>query len=126
MRCAPSRANSHDHRQCCVAGGEHDHVAEAADATHWTIRSMARVARISEASVRRIWHSYGLKPHRVVTFRISNDPEFAEKFEDIVGLFLNPPEHALVPCMDERSQIQAFDCTQPPAAQARSEPNHDP
>src|SRR6516225_4039699 len=66
------------------------------NATHWSTRSMARTVGISEASVRRIWHSHGLKPHRVETFKVSNDPEFAEKLRDIVGLYLNPPEHALV------------------------------
>ncbi len=74
---------------------------------------MAAAVGISEASVRRIWQSHGLKPHRVESFKISNDPEFAEKLEDIVGLYLNPPEHALVPCVDEKSQMQALDRTQP-------------
>ena len=74
---------------------------------------MAAVAGISEASVRRIWHSHGLKPHRVETFKLSNDPRFAEKLEDIVGLYLNPPEHALVLSLDEKSQIQALDRSQP-------------
>src|SRR6516225_2174301 len=83
------------------------------NATHWSTRSMAQAAGISEASVRRIWHSHGLKPHRVESFKISNDPEFAEKLEDIVGLYLNPPEHALVLSVDEKSQIQALDRTQP-------------
>ena len=63
---------------------------------------MAQAAGISEASVRRIWHSHGLKPHRVESFKISNDLEFAEKLQDIVGLYLNPPEHALVLCVDEK------------------------
>lgn len=84
-----------------------------ANATHWSTRSMARAVGISEASVRRIWRRHGLKPHRVENFKISNDPEFAEKLEDIVGLYLNPPEHALVLCVDEKSQIQALDRTQP-------------
>jgi hypothetical protein len=70
---------------------------------------MAAVASISEARVRRIRHSHGLKPHRVETFQLSNDPRFAEKLEDIVGLYLNPPEHALVLSLDEKSQIQALD-----------------
>jgi transposase len=83
------------------------------NATHWSTRTMARTVGISEASVRRIWHSHGLKPHRVDSFKISNDPEFAEKLEDIVGLYLNPPEHALVLCVDEKSQIQALDRSQP-------------
>jgi len=97
------------------------------NATHWSTRTMAAAAGISEASVRRIWRHHGLKPHRVESFKISNDPAFAEKLEDIVGLYLNPPEHALVLCVDEKSQIQALDRTQPrPAAQARSQPNPDP
>jgi transposase len=93
------------------------------NATHWSTRSMARAASISEASVRRIWHSHGLKPHRVESFKISNDPQFAEKLEDIVGLYLNPPEHALVLCVDEKSQIQALDRTQPglPLKRGRSQ-----
>src|SRR5437899_1993332 len=82
-------------------------------ATHWSTRTVAAVAGISEASVRRIWHSHGLKPHRVETFKLSNDPRFAEKLEDIVGLYLNPPEHALVLSLDEKIQIQALDRTQP-------------
>ena len=83
------------------------------NATHWSTRTMARAAGISEASVRRIWHAHGLKPHRVRTFKLSRDPEFSEKLEDIVGLYLNPPEHAFVLCADEKSQIQALDRTQP-------------
>ena len=84
-----------------------------AAATQWSTRSMAAVANISEASVRRIWRKHGLKPHLVESFKISNDPRFAEKLEAIVGLYLNPPEHALVLCCDEKSQIQALDRTQP-------------
>ena len=84
-----------------------------ANATHWSTRTMAAAAGISESSVRRIWRAHGLKPHRVETFKISNDPAFAEKLEDIVGLYLHPPEHALVLCVDEKSQIQALDRTQP-------------
>jgi hypothetical protein len=93
------------------------------NATHWSTRSMARAVGISEASVRRIWRSHGLKPHRVENFKISHDPEFAEKLEDIVGLYLNPPEHALVLCVDEKSQIQALDRTQPglPLKRGRSQ-----
>ena len=86
---------------------------QPANATHWSTRTMAAAVGISEASVRRIWRAHGLKPHRVETFKISNDPAFAEKLEDIVGLYLNPPEHALVLCADEKSQIQALDRTQP-------------
>ena len=84
-----------------------------ANATHWSTRTMAREVGISEASVRRIWRAHGLKPHRVETFKVSNDPNFAAKLEDIVGLYLNPPEHALVLSVDEKSQIQALDRTQP-------------
>jgi transposase len=83
------------------------------NATHWSTRSMAAVAGISEASVRRIWQAHGLEPHRLESFKVSNDKHFAEKLEDIVGLYLDPPEHALVLCCDEKSQIQALDRTQP-------------
>ena len=83
------------------------------NATHWSTRTMARAAGISAASVARIWRRHGLKPHRVETFKLSRDPQFAEKLEAIVGLYLNPPEHALVLCCDEKSQIQALDRTQP-------------
>lgn len=82
-------------------------------ATHWSTRSMAAVEGISEASVRRVWKAHGLKPHRVKTFKVSNDPRFAEKLADIVGLYLSPPEHAIVLSCDEKSQIQALDRTQP-------------
>ena len=81
-------------------------------ATHWSTRTMAAAVGISEASVRRIWHNHGLKPHRLQTFKVSRDPNFAEKLADIVGLYLNPPEHALVLSLDEKSQIQALDRTQ--------------
>jgi transposase len=83
------------------------------NATHWSTRTMARAAGISAASVARIWRRHGLKPHRVETFKLSRDPQFAEKLEAVVGLYLNPPEHALVLCCDEKSQIQALDRTQP-------------
>lgn len=82
-------------------------------ATHWSTRTMAAAVGLSEASVRRIWHAHGLKPHLVKTFKVSHDPEFAEKLEAIVGLYVNPPEHAMVLCADEKSQIQALDRTQP-------------
>jgi transposase len=83
------------------------------NATHWSTRSMAAVSGISAASVQRIWQAHGLKPHRVATFKVSNDKHFVEKLEDVVGLYLDPPEHALVLCCDEKSQIQALDRTQP-------------
>jgi transposase len=83
------------------------------NATHWSTRVMAKAAKLSEKSVRRIWHKHGLKPHLSRTFKVSNDPQFAEKLEAIIGLYLNPPEHAIVLCADEKSQIQALDRTQP-------------
>jgi transposase len=84
-----------------------------ANATHWSTRAMARATGLSEASVRRIWKAHGLKPHLLRTFKLSNDPRFVEKLEDVVGLYLNPPAHALVLSCDEKSQIQALDRTQP-------------
>jgi transposase len=83
------------------------------EATHWSTRTMAAQIGVSATSVRRIWQAHGLKPHRTETFKVSNDKFFAEKLEDIVGLYLDPPEHALVLCCDEKSQIQALDRTQP-------------
>ena len=83
------------------------------NATHWSVRSMATAAGISYSSVQRIWHAHGLKPHLVETFKVSRDRNFAAKLEDIVGLYLNPPDKALVLCVDEKSQIQALDRTQP-------------
>lgn len=84
-----------------------------ANATHWSTRTMARATGWSEASVRRIWKAHGLKPHLLRTFKLSNDKRFVEKLEDVVGLYLNPPAHALVLSCDEKSQIQALDRTQP-------------
>ena len=84
-----------------------------ANATHWSTRSMAEAAGLSEKTIRRIWHQHGLKPHLARTFKLSNDPQFAEKLETIIGLYLHPPEHAIVLCADEKSQIQALDRTQP-------------
>jgi transposase len=81
--------------------------------THWSCRKMASLCGISKASVQRIWNANGLKPHLVKTFKLSNDRHFIEKLEDVVGLYLSPPEHALVFCLDEKTQIQALDRTQP-------------
>ena len=81
--------------------------------THWSCRTMAAAHGVSAASVQRIWAARGLKPHRVRTFKLSNDTRFEEKLVDVVGLYLNPPENAIVLCMDEKSQIQALDRTQP-------------
>jgi len=82
-------------------------------ATHWSTRTMAEVAGVSQSSVQRIWSENGIKPHLVRTFKLSNDPLFEEKLVDVVGLYLDPPEKALVLCVDEKSQIQALDRTQP-------------
>lgn len=82
-------------------------------ATQWSCSSMARACGVSKASVQRVWHANGLKPHLLKTFKLSNDPDFIEKLEDVVGLYMNPPDHALVFCIDEKSQIQALDRTQP-------------
>lgn len=81
--------------------------------THWSCRTMAKKVGVSKASVQRIWSQLGLKPHLVETFKLSNDPRFEEKLVDIVGLYLNPPDKAVVLCFDEKSQIQALDRTQP-------------
>ena len=81
--------------------------------THWSCRTMARKARVSSATVQRIWSELGLKPHLTETFKLSNDPRFEEKLVDVVGLYLNPPDKAVVLCFDEKSQIQALDRTQP-------------
>ena len=83
------------------------------DATHWSIRSMAASQKVSPATVQRIWKKHKLQPHRVENFKFSNDPEFAGKVRDIVGLYLNPPDKAVVLSVDEKSQIQALDRTQP-------------
>ena len=82
-------------------------------ATHWSTRTLAAHLGTSASAVARIWREHGLKPHRIESFKLSNDPRFIEKLEDIVGLYLDPPEHALVLCCDEKTQIQALDRTQP-------------
>jgi len=84
-----------------------------ADATHWSTRGMAKASGVSTSSVQRIWRAFSLQPHRAETFKLSTDPQFVEKVRDIVGLYLDPPEKALVICVDEKSQIQALDRTQP-------------
>jgi transposase/transposase-like protein len=81
--------------------------------THWSCRTMAARCGVSPATVQRIWSARGLQPHRVETFKLSTDPRFEEKLVDVVGLYLNPPDNAIVLCMDEKSQIQALDRTQP-------------
>jgi len=81
--------------------------------THWSRSTMSSATGLSESTVGRIWKENGLKPHLVETFKLSNDPKFVEKLNDIVGLYLSPPEHAIVLCCDEKSQVQALDRTQP-------------
>ena len=83
------------------------------DATHWSVRELARHLRVSRMMVHRVWQRYDVQPHRVEKFKISNDPKLEEKVCDIVGLYLNPPDRALVLCVDEKSQIQALDRTAP-------------
>ena len=83
------------------------------DATHWSTRSMAKATGMSQSAVSRIWRAFGLKPHLVDSFKLSPDPQFVEKVRDVVGLYLNPPEGALVLCVDEKTQIQALDRTSP-------------
>lgn len=82
-------------------------------ATHWSTRSLAKAMGLSASTIRRVWKKHGLKPHLTRGFKLSRDPKFAEKLEDVIGLYLNPPEHALVFSVDEKSQIQALDRTQP-------------
>ena len=83
------------------------------EATHWTASAMAKATGISPSSVRRIWTRHGLQPHRVRSFKLSNDPKFADKLKEVVGLYVDPPDHAVVLSIDEKSQIQALDRTQP-------------
>jgi transposase len=83
------------------------------DATHWSTRSLARELGMTQSAISRIWRAFSLQPHRSETFKLSHDPLFIEKVRDIVGLYLNPPDRALVLCIDEKSQIQALDRTQP-------------
>jgi transposase len=92
-------------------------------ATHWSTRSLAAAVGLSPATVQRIWKGHGLKPHLVRSFKLSRDPHFIEKLHDVVGLYLNPPEHALIFSVDEKSQIQALDRTQPglPMKRGRAE-----
>jgi transposase len=81
--------------------------------THWSLRGMAKATGLSRMTISRIWHAFGLQPHRTETFKLSPDPLLIEKVRDIVGLYMNPPEHAVVLCVDEKAQIQALDRTQP-------------
>jgi transposase len=84
-----------------------------ADATHWSTRSLARHLGMSQSAISRIWRAFGLKPHLVDTFKLSSDPQFIDKVRDVVGLYLNPPEAAMVLCVDEKTGVQALDRTAP-------------
>src|SRR5437868_2020118 len=86
---------------------------QPANATHWSTRSMAAASGMSQSAVSRIWRAFALKPHQIETFKLSPDPQFIDKVRDIVGLYLNPPEAAVVLCVDEKSQIQALDRSTP-------------
>jgi len=99
-----------------------------ANSTHWSTRLMANKIGLSQTAIVRIWHAFGLQPHRVENFKFSKDPQFIEKVRDIVGLYMNPPDRAIVLCVDEKSQVQALNRTQPilplaPGVPAR--PSHD-
>jgi len=102
------------------------------DATQWSVRAMAAAQKVSSATVPRIWKKHKLQPHRVESFKFSNDPQFARKVRDIVGLYMNPPDQAIVLSVDEKSQIQALDRTQPilplhpglPERQTHDDPRH--
>lgn len=84
------------------------------DATHWSTRTLAKKHHVSHDFIKKVWHAHNLKPHLVKTFKLSSDPHFVEKLKDVVGLYLNPPEHALIFSVDEKTQIQALDRTQQP------------
>ncbi len=97
--------------------------SKPAGQTHWSCRTMAQRVGVSPATVQRVWAARGLKPHLVHAFKLSNDPRFEEKLIDVVGLYVNPPEQAIVLCLDEKSSVQALDRTQPslPMVKGRAE-----
>src|SRR5205823_11174218 len=88
-------------------------LGDEAPRRHWSLRQVARHTQLSKSTVHRIWQAFGLQPHRQRHFKLSKDPFFVEKVRDIAGLYLNPPENAVVLCVDEKSQIQALERTQP-------------
>ena len=108
----PGRPRTHDDER--IAGLLHTVLqSRPKHATHWSVRSVAKETRVSKSTVHRFFRLFGLQPHRSKSFKLSNDPFFVEKVRDIVGLYLNPPDKALVLCVDEKSQIQALERTQP-------------
>lgn len=109
-RKASSRRTADDQAKAIVEATLH---TKPEDATHWSCRTLAEKFGVSHMTVARIWDSHGLQPHRVRNFKLSRDKQFVEKLTDVVGLYLNPPDRALVLCVDEKSQIQALDRTQP-------------
>ena len=109
-RKASSRRTEEDQIKAIVEATLH---SKPQDATHWSCRTLAEKFGVSHMTIARIWDSHGLQPHRVRTFKLSRDKQFVEKLTDVVGLYLNPPDKALVLCVDEKSQIQALDRTQP-------------
>jgi transposase len=106
---APRRVSDADVEQVVIQTLESTPRGE----THWSTRGLAKATGLSRMTISRIWHAFGLQPHRTDTFKLSPDPLLIEKVRDIVGLYINPPDHALVLCLDEKSQIQALDRTQP-------------
>ena len=106
---APRRITDDDVERIIVATLEE----KPRDATHWSTRSMAKRSGLSQTAISQIWRAFGLQPHRSQTFKLSKDPLFVEKVRDVVGLYLNPPDRALVLCVDEKSQVQALDRTAP-------------
>jgi len=106
---APRRVNDAEVEQVVIQTLESTPRGE----THWSTRGLAKATGLSRMTISRIWHAFGLQPHRTDTFKLSPDPLLIEKVRDIVGLYINPPDHALVLCLDEKSQIQALDRTQP-------------
>jgi hypothetical protein len=112
-RRAPTRGAPEDHDEQIEAVVVATLEQTPTDATHWSRASMAAQSGLSRSTVGRIWKAFGLKPHQVETFKLSTDPQFVDKVRDVVGLYLDPPERALVLCVDEKTQIQALNRTQP-------------
>lgn len=113
-RIKPGRGRKPQIKQAKIKAIIHDTLhSKPKGATHWSCRTMAKQHGVGATTIQKIWDAHGLQPHRVKTFKLSNDPKFIEKLTDIVGLYMNPPDKAAVICVDEKSQIQALDRTQP-------------